>query len=42
MFIDHPVLYDDARTPPDAVTEAAAEGLRLRALHRRSGAEAGV
>lgn len=41
-MIDHPVLDEDARTPPDAVAEAAAEGLRLRALHRRGGTEVGV
>lgn len=41
-MIDHPVLDDDARTPPDAVADAAAEGLRLRALHRRGGGEVGV
>lgn len=41
-MIDHPCLDDEARTPPDAVTEAAADGLRLRALHHRGGTEVGV
>ncbi|MNS44034.1 hypothetical protein D3C86_734720 [compost metagenome] len=41
-MIDHPVLSDDERTPPQAVAEAAQKGLTLRAIHRRGGTEVGV
>jgi hypothetical protein len=40
--IDHPVLSDEQRTPPDAVAEAAALGLELRRTHGRGGTEVGV
>lgn len=40
-MIDHPVLDDDARTPPQAVAAAARRGLELREEHGRGGTEVG-
>lgn len=41
-MIDHPVLSDDQRTPPEGVAAAAARGLDLREEHGRGGTEVGV
>ena len=41
-MIDHPVLSDARRTPPQAVAEAARRGLALREAHGRGGTEVGV
>ena len=41
-MIDHPVLSDDQRTPPESVAEVAASGLRMRETHGRGGTEVGV
>ena len=40
-MIDHPVLPDAQRTPPEVVAEAAEKGLELRELHGRGGTEVG-
>lgn len=41
-MIDHPVLSDEDRTPPEPVAEAARRGLDLREQHGRGGTEVGV
>jgi len=41
-MIDHPVLSDEQRTPPQAVADAAERGLELRREHKRGGAEVGI
>lgn len=40
-MLDHPILDDDARTPPKSVAEAAERGLELREKHGRGGTEVG-
>lgn len=42
MFLDHPSISDEARTPPDAVIEAANKGLSLRRHYNRGGTEVGL
>ncbi|WP_292052089.1 MULTISPECIES: hypothetical protein [unclassified Brevundimonas] len=42
MFIDHPSITDEERTPPDAVIEAANYGIALRREHKRGGTEVGL
>lgn len=42
MFIDHPSISDEERTPPDAAIEAANYGLALRREHGRGGTEVGL
>ncbi len=42
LDLDHPCLDDDARTPPEAVSDAARLGLELRARYGRGGTEVGV
>ena len=42
MFIDHPSITDEERTPPDAVIEAARYGLELRRQYGRGGTEVGL
>lgn len=41
LMMDHPVLDDDARTPPEAVADAARQGLALRRQHGRGGTDVG-
>lgn len=41
-MIDHPVLSDHDRTPPEAVAHAAESGLALRKEHGRGGTDVGV
>lgn len=42
MLIDHPIISDEERTPPDAVIEAANYGIALRREHGRGGTEVGL
>ena len=42
MFIDHPSITDEERTPPEAVVEAAKYGLELRRQYGRGGTEVGL
>ncbi len=42
MFLDHPAISDEERTPPDAVIEAANYGLSLRQQYGRGGTEVGL
>ena len=42
MFIDHPCISDEERTPPEAVIEAANYGIALRREHGRGGTEVGL
>ncbi len=42
LMMDHPILDDEDRTPPEAVADAARRGLELRRQHGRGGTEVGV
>ena len=42
MWLDHPCISDEERTPPDSVIEAANYGIALRREHKRGGTEVGL
>jgi hypothetical protein len=42
LMMDHPILDEDDRTPPEGVADAARQGLALRRQHGRGGTDVGV